>query len=286
MTTLELTRPSIAKPYHSAENKRKRQEGRRRYLDRQRALFIEQYENYVRSGLTDIEIADRFGCQLVSLRVRLRRYGVAPQLEGRRRYLERQRALFIEQYEGYVQSGLTDIEIAERFHCQPRTLRARLRSYGVEPRPSGPAPKTTDHLRSPEAYKRAQESRDRRNAANREAFLEDYHHFVSFGMSDQEVADRLGFKLDTLLTRLRRYGVERQETQTERESREAVDQLAASGAPFTLLDVPRKLDRTVACYYLRRLRKLGQIRSVGWKRAPENNSKLMIWVGVEEAVSA
>lgn len=98
-----------------------------------------------------------------------------------------------------------------------------------------------------------------------EVFIEEYRHFRGFGLSDEQVAFRLGLSREYLLRRARRLGVWRPDPY-ERQASAVLDRLIDSGEPFTAEALPclwgdESLPRALLKLAGPRVRRVGSRRS-------------------------
>lgn len=87
---------------------------------------------------------------------------------------------------------------------------------------------------APHVLEKRREHYDRQ----REAFLEEYAFFRSFGWDDSQIARKLGIKRHVLLMKLRRLGVDKHETESKRMIRAELQRLIKRGKPFSSVDLP------------------------------------------------
>lgn len=205
--------------------------------------------------------------------------------EGVAKFYKAQSEVFAKQYAAMVAAGKTDAEIAEWYGCSRDRFKTRLRRHGITPQPTVRPMSRVDHLHTPENKAKRKEAMERTNTERKDSFLAEYEHFVSYGMSDEDIAKRFGCRLSSMHARLRRYGYQTEWTVEQERCYQAIDRLIASGVPFTINDTDSGLDRPILRSRLASLRKQGKIVAAGKRRNAEGHT-VTLWIVAEEAASA
>lgn len=104
----------------SPEDRVRRAEQQRQHEELKRAIFLEEYEHFRGFGWPDEQIAERFGIQLNSLQVRLRRMGVPLRIPLEERRFDAMLQKLIDRGEPFTAASLP-------MGVDDNTLRAKMR---------------------------------------------------------------------------------------------------------------------------------------------------------------
>lgn len=93
-------------------------------------------ELYVDTGLSTVEIAERYGCHNATISSKLKDAGISTEGPNHGNSLNLPEEELIELY---VERGKTTYDLAEYYDCDPTVIERRLRWYGIEERHTGPS---------------------------------------------------------------------------------------------------------------------------------------------------
>lgn len=133
------------------------------------------------------------------------------------------------------------------------------------------------HAKSIEVQRAKQRLKD-------DAFRADYEHFRAFGMSEEQIAARLGFRPHSLRSKVAKMGLAAPvQPFEERMIAIALDKLIASGRKFSTEDLPESESRYGARDAIRKAADEGRIVKYGTGRSPYHNGKVLFWQAAEAA---
>ncbi|QTR98399.1 MULTISPECIES: hypothetical protein [Rhodococcus] len=110
--------------------------------------------------------------------------------------------------------------------------------------------------------------------------IHEYKHFRSFGFSNAEIAEKLGYvKPDVMMARLKQLGVVTDSAYQAR-AREVVDRLVCSGVPFTVEMLPTLAEPSLGFSLVRTAHAEGRVVKVGRCSSRRPHSGAVAWQGV------
>lgn len=198
----------------------------------------EEIERLYAEGCTQAEIAEHFGCSKATIYHRMRDYGLLARAQTEQRKIP----ISPEELEAWYAEGLTQAEIAERVGCSVDTIYQRTREYGLV----NLSPSNRRKLVIPR---------------------EELEALLAEGLTQVEIAKRLGCSEQTIRRRRRQYGLETSDGAYQRIEikREELERLCAEGV--TLKQMAERFGCSQATVFKR-------MRDYGLRALPDNEPEL------------
>lgn len=127
------------------------------------------------------------------------------------------------------------------------------------------------------ARAKGNETQKEQRRLKEEAFRADYEHFRSYGMTEEQIALRLGYTPHGLRDKTNKLGIPPAMGPEDRMFYATLERLISRGKPFSTDDLPVTEAKWAARDAIRKVASEGRIVPVGSGRSPFHGGKISYW---------